>query len=170
MSVDLGQRTAGAITRIRVSPGARPGVHAIRLGNDGVTDWYAERIYGGLLRLAGEDAKFPSKNGMEKERYGSRGRFADAGETAEARELCIRLCGNDLLEGDETFPEQNDRLLIAFRRAQAKWSRINRWLWMLNTRGKRIRPFKSIPPRFPKRGRCRLPLRRFSVLCWRNRR
>ena len=58
------------------------------------------------------------------------------GETAEARELCIRLCGNDLLEGDETFPEQNDRLLIAFRRAQAKWSRINRWLWMLNTPGK----------------------------------
>ncbi|WP_366943176.1 type V CRISPR-associated protein Cas12b [uncultured Victivallis sp.] len=136
VSVDLGQRTAGAITRIRVSPGVRPGVHAIRLGNDGVTDWYAERIYGGLLRLAGEDAKFPSKNGMEKERYGSRGRFADAGETAEARELCIRLCGNDLLEGDETFPEQNDRLLIAFRRAQAKWSRINRWLWMLNTPGK----------------------------------
>ena len=133
VSVDLGQRSAGAVVRIRVSPGPRPSPHAVLLGSDGSTEWYAERIYAGLLRLSGEDAKFPAKSGLLKERYGSRGRSADAEETKEARELCIRLSGADLIGEGDSFPEQNDRILIALRRAQAKWSRINRWLWMLNS-------------------------------------
>lgn len=148
-SVDLGQRTAGAVARIRVSPGRPSNPHAVLLGSDGSTEWYAERIYAGLLRLSGEDAKSPGKNGMEKERFGSRGRPANPEETKEARELCIRLSGSDLLGEADSFPEQNDRILTALRRAQAKWSRINRWLWMLNSperAGQALREYSASLP------------------------
>lgn len=140
VSVDLGQRTAGALCRIRVSADSKKNTHSVFLGNDSKRDWYAERSYAELLRLHGEDAKVWSNGKHKSEPYGDKGRPATEEEKSEACHLCTQLTGSDelLSKNDNlSFPEQNDKLLVAFRRAQGRWSRICRWLWMLDSTDKK---------------------------------
>ena len=89
-----------------------------------------------LLRLPGEDAKVIRNGKWQQELSGERGRRADINEWDEARAFCERLglSPDEILDNDPTwfsFPELNDRLLFALRRAQTHLARFQRWSWML---------------------------------------
>lgn len=134
IAVDMGQRSAGALVRIKVSTEKEK--HGVFLGNDGKNDWYALRVYSELLRLPGEDAKVIRNGKFTKEEYGKNGRKADQFESDEAVEI-FRLLNEDdrMLYPDgknivQYFPVQNDKLLIALRRAIGKLKILDRWLWM----------------------------------------
>lgn len=133
-AVDMGQRSAGALVRIKVSTIKEK--HSVFLGNDGKNDWYALRIYSELLRLPGEDAKVIRNGKFTKEEYGKNGRKADQFESDEAIEIFQLLNEDDSMlypDGKNItpyFPIQNDKLLIALRRAIGKLKILDRWLWM----------------------------------------
>ena len=133
-AVDMGQRSAGALVRIKVSTIKEK--HSVFLGNDGKNDWYALRVYSELLRLPGENAKVIRNGKFTQEEYGKSGRLADDFESKEAIEI-FRLLNEDdnMLYPDGKnivpyFSMQNDKLLIAMRRAIGKLKILNRWLWM----------------------------------------
>ena len=133
-AVDLGQRSAGALVRIKVSTVQEK--HSVFLGNDGKHDWYALRIYSELLRLPGEDAKVLRDGKFVKEEFGKNGRLADKAESDETIEIFRLLNEDDMMlypDGKNIipyFPVQNDKLLIALRRAIGKLKLLDRWLWM----------------------------------------
>ena len=133
-AVDLGQRSAGALVRIKVSTVQEK--HSVFLGNDGKHDWYALRIYSELLRLPGEDAKVLRGGKFVKEEFGKNGRLADKAESDETIEIFRLLNEDDMMlypDGKNIipyFPVQNDKLLIALRRAIGKLKLLDRWLWM----------------------------------------
>ena len=154
VSVDLGQRDAGAYAVIHASAnaqkdfGKRPS-RIIGATGEGAAkkSWRAALIGSGMLRLSGEDRvewRAPSQLengetefGWREELFGERGRSA----TPEETEQCAKLFSdfgikeNDLLPDNWreslSFPEQNDKLLVAARRAQSKAARLHRWFWFL---------------------------------------
>lgn len=136
VSVDLGQRSAAALCRINMSIQAH--THSFFTGNDGVHNWFARRTYAELLRLPGEDAKVIRNNKMTKEYSGKNGRPADLAECEDAKKIIQNLHEDIFLLNDAreqiipSFPQQNDKLMIAFRRATGKLKKLNRWLWMLS--------------------------------------
>lgn len=134
MSVDLGQRDAGAFAVLHCTRGqpAKP-LHRA-LGSAEGEPWFASVVETGLLRLPGEDARVWRDGCWQEELSGEAGRLASAQEWAEARQLCteLRLDADFWLGADParyTFPEQNDRLLAALRRAQAQLARLQSWSW-----------------------------------------
>ncbi len=139
VAVDLGQRSAGAVSRITVSTEKRE--HSVAIGEAGGTQWYAYRKFSGLLRLPGEDATVIRDGQRTEELSGNAGRLSTEEETVQACVLCKMLIGDATLLGgsDEktirSFPKQNDKLLIAFRRATGRMKQLQRWLWMLNENG-----------------------------------
>ena len=107
----------------------------------------------GLLKLQGENTDvFRSEyvNGkpvkgtgkFREELSGSAGRKATDAESVQTISLLADLQQPDLLDEDcrdaatlqkrLTFPEQNAKLLIAFRRAQSFASKLHRWCWFLD--------------------------------------
>jgi len=154
VSVDLGQRDAGAYAVFQASAnpqkdfGKRPS-RIIGETGEGLAkkSWRAALTASGMLRLSGEDRmewRAPSKLekgetefGWREELFGERGRSA----TPEETEQCAKLFSdfgikeNDLLPDNWreslSFPEQNDKLLVATRRAQSKAARLHRWFWFL---------------------------------------
>ena len=143
-AVDMGQRSAGALVRIKVSTIKEK--HSVFLGNDGKNDWYALRVYSELLRLPGEDAKVIRNGKFAKEEYGKNGRMAEQAECDEAIEIFRLLTEDDTMlypDGKNIvphFPIQNDKLLVALRRAIGKLKILDRWLWMSkdNTNSEKI--------------------------------
>lgn len=165
LSVDLGQRQAGAYALIRVSCEftAEQLAKSRYIGTtpDG-KQWYALVEATGLLRLPGENTetcrhqtrldvtrgKAPLDRKHDKafreELYGQRGRTATDTETRQTQILICEFGQPDLLDIEHreasqiaalqaslSFPEQNDKLLVAFRRAQSHASRLYRWCWFL---------------------------------------
>ena len=134
LSVDLGQRDAGAFALLGVTPGTAPKPQSRKLGNDGSRNWWATVCATGMLRLPGEDAKvFRDGNPKPQEELsGERGRNLVAGEWEESRDICTALGfqPDKLLGANKvrySFPELNDRLLYALRRAQARLARLQSW-------------------------------------------
>ena len=134
LPVDLGQRDAGAFALLEVTPGTAPKPQSRKLGNDGSKDWWATVRATGMLRLPGEDSKvFRAGNPKpQDELSGERGRNLVAGEWQESRDICtaLGLQPDKLLGADNvhySFPELNDRLLYALRRAQARLARLQSW-------------------------------------------
>ena len=134
MSVDLGQRDAGAFAVLHCTSGkaSRPAHRVIGTTDD--TPWFASVIEAGLLRLPGEDARVWRDGRWQEELSGEAGRLATEEEWAEARQICTDLrldpaawVGDD--PGKYTFPKLNDRLLAALRRAQAQLARLQSWSW-----------------------------------------
>src|SRR5204862_1519629 len=102
--------------------------------------WRAALEASGLLRLSGEDRKewrAPSKVeqergekdfGWREELFGERGRSASSDETAQCRQLLNGFLGEpdskEFVTEEQlkalSFPEQNDELLRAARRAQSR--------------------------------------------------
>jgi hypothetical protein len=143
LSVDLGQRVAGAYALIEATPGNPPKPQSRKLGTAGDKTWWATVKAMGVLHLPGEDAKIRRErtrfdenddngaNGLE-ELSGRRGRMASPTEWDEARDICAKLgliadrvMGNELSR--YSFPEMNDRLLYALGRAQARLARLQGW-------------------------------------------
>jgi hypothetical protein len=132
LSVDLGQRDAGAFAVIEATRGDAPKKQSRKLGvAEGATWWATVRAMG-LLRLPGEDAKVFREGKWQEELSGERGRNCVPGEWEEACGVCERLGFDpDKLLGTErarrSFPELNGELLYALRRAQARLARLQSW-------------------------------------------
>lgn len=133
LSVDLGQREAGAFALIETTPGdpPKPGISR-RLGVADATAWWATVSAMGLLRLPGEDANVWRDGKWQQELSGKRGRNLVEGEWEEACDICtklgfdpIRLLGTDAKR--RSFPELNNDLLYALRRAQTTLARLQSW-------------------------------------------
>lgn len=149
LSVDLGQRNAAAIARIEVQ-NSKPknGAHRF-IGNDGKKDWYAKIVRTKMLRLPGEDqevwrekTKMDSDNlqnsAFREEIFGSKGRKATGDEIKQAKKILkeLEIKEDSIMPNDWenilSFPEQNDKLLVAIRRAQSIISRLHKWAYCLN--------------------------------------
>jgi hypothetical protein len=133
LSVDLGQRDAGAFALLEVTAGGEPPKPQSRkLGQAGGKVWWATVRATGMLRLPGEDAKVLRNGKWQEEFSGERGRLATREEWDEARDVCTKL-GLDpsRILGDDparrSFPELNDELLYALRRAQSRLARLQSW-------------------------------------------
>lgn len=143
VSADLGQRAAAAISRIIVSPRSdQP--HAVPVGEIDGSTWYAARKYSALLRLPGEDMQVIRGGKRVQEYSGSEGRPATKEETADALDICEKLIGStsfvcqyDNVTPIASFPEQNDRLLLALRRGIWRLKQLGRWGRMLDDPTKR---------------------------------
>jgi hypothetical protein len=131
LSVDLGQRDAGAFAVLEASAGQPPKPQSRKLGEAGGNTWWSTVRAIGMLRLPGEDALVIRDGTLQEEFSGERGRNASSEEWNEARDICLKLAGDTKLLGDDpkrhSFPELNDQLLIALRRAQARLARFQSW-------------------------------------------
>ena len=132
LSVDLGQRDAGAYALLEATVGHAPKDQSRKLGvADGKTWWATVRATG-MLRLPGEDALVMREGRWQEEFSGERGRLASDSEWAEARDIChkLGLKHEDILGIDRnrhSFPEMNDQLLFALRKAQSRLARLQSW-------------------------------------------
>lgn len=142
LSVDLGQRDAGAFAVIGAMPG-KPTRPASRfIGEANGQSWHANARATGVLRLPGEDAQVFRSGQWQEELYGERGRSTNATEWTEAKQICETLgLKPDEILGDDpqwfSFPELNDRLLFAVRRAQTRLARLQSWSWMIADESRR---------------------------------
>jgi hypothetical protein len=132
LSVDLGQRDAGAFALIEASPGNAPKPQSRKLGEAEGTTWWATVRATGILRLPGENAQVIRDGQWQEEFSGNRGRLATEAEWQEARDICAQLglVPDKVLGTDPhfySFPEMNDRLLYALRRAQSRLARLQSW-------------------------------------------
>lgn len=140
LSVDLGQRSAGAWALIRVTcwnpsyknAGIKRPVREI--GNDGKRNWWAEVLSVGMLRLPGEDQKVQGSNGIfNTEHFGKAGRNALESEYKEAIDIAKSLhaahpenwVGKTCDE--RSFPEQNDALIALANRRLSRLNTFHRW-------------------------------------------
>ncbi len=137
LAVDLGQRDAGACALLDVRANHDfTGKLSREIGRTPGKTWRAHVAATCLLRLPGEDARVIRDGAWATEFYGERGRSAGATEWQQAQCICadLGLNAEDLLGSDPTyrsFPELNDRLLFALRRAQTHLAHFQRWSWML---------------------------------------
>jgi hypothetical protein len=133
LAVDLGQRDAGAYSVLRAEKSPSQNGNSRLLGVDGDGHaWSASVQAMGLLKLPGEDAKVWRDGQWQTELYGERGRSVSGTEWTEARDICESLgLDVDKVLGIEpkhySFPELNDRLLFALRRAQSNLARLQSW-------------------------------------------
>lgn len=158
LAVDLGQRDAGAFARLFVDCVTDAGESPSRfIGETDGKMWRAAMKRSGLFRLPGEDAivwraktdhdaRDTNDSGkpfdFREELHGGRGRRAREWEADETAQLmrCLEAPPEDeersLLPGgwrvSLTFPEQNDKLMVAMRRYQTRIARLHRWCWFLN--------------------------------------
>lgn len=138
LGVDLGTRDAGALAHMTITADKASKPTSRLLGEAGGHRWFATLTGTQLIRLPGEDAKVfaPGQPKATTEIYGERGRGASPADTGEALSLCAAL-GEDpeKLLGPApdrlSFPQQNDKLLVALRRAQARLARFQSWSWRL---------------------------------------
>ncbi len=140
LSVDLGQRNAGAYARLKISK--KSDGKSRYIGFDGTNKWYSKVVDIGLLRLHGEDVKIWRKDDNGEFKYleelsGSKGRKSLDYESKEAEALFLKLgfdVENSLAPNwkvDLSFPEQNDKLLVAVKRYQTYLSKLYRWAFFL---------------------------------------
>ena len=159
VATDLGQRDAGAFARLIVRSNGNFGKRPSRaIGTTGRKQWRAALERSGLFRLPGEDARVwreksniderdPEDSGkpfdFREELWGERGRPARDWETEDTAELMrllevppenkeLSLLPADW-RGALSFPEQNDKLLVAMRRYQSRIARLHRWCWFLKS-------------------------------------
>jgi hypothetical protein len=132
LSVDLGQRDAGAFALLEATPGEAPKPQSRKLGMAEGKTWWATVRATGMLRLPGEDARVMRDGQWQEELSGSRGRNLVEDDWDKAREICDKLAfvSDKMLGTDErrrSFPELNNELLYALRRAQARLAQLQSW-------------------------------------------
>jgi hypothetical protein len=148
LAADLGTRHAASIAL--VDCGKEGGGGGRFIGNAGGSDWFARYRSGSILRLPGEDAvslrpespldKDACGKAFREELYGERGRPAGDVECAETFAMLDALNQPDLVGGITdiavlrqrfSFPELNDKVLVAVRRAQGWIAACISWHWKL---------------------------------------
>lgn len=157
LSVDLGQRDAGAFARLDISQGYKDKARFI--GETEGKKWFAAVKRVGLFRLPGEDTTvWRNSSTLEdnkgfafrEELFGEKGRSATYSETEDAVELLhgFGIEENELMSPgwreELSFPEQNDKLLVAARRFQSGLARLHRWIWFLGDAQKTTVAIKEI--------------------------
>jgi len=156
-ATDLGQRDAGAFARLFIGSSSELSKRPSRfIGATGSKQWRAVLERSGLFRLPGEDAQVwreiseldrqkADDSGkpfdFREELWGERGRPARSWEADETAELMRKLevppedmelsLLNDGWRDLLSFPEQNDKLLVAMRRYQSRIARLHRWCFFL---------------------------------------
>ena len=149
LSADLGTRHAASVALLGFSQ--QGGGTARRVGKTANGDWFGKVLSRSILRLPGEDAvvlrpESPKDqdgegNAFRTECYGERGRPADEQESQETLSILADLKQSQLLAGSIeikqlrklfSFPEQNDKLLVALRRAQGGVAECISWHWKLS--------------------------------------
>lgn len=140
ISIDLGQRTAGAWALLRVTcSDPRNGHNGTKrpvrgIGFDGERNWFAEVLDTGILRLPGEDQKvIDSKGSLQVERFGKAGRNALESEWEQGKKLASALfekkpeawMGKNFME--KSFSEQNDALIALANRRLSRLNTFHRW-------------------------------------------
>jgi hypothetical protein len=171
LATDLGQRRAGAVARLVVRANHDfPGKPSRLIGETPGKKWRAALVSAGLLRLPGEEqtvwraASTPeiqrgaSGFDFRIELGGERGRMARSHEANDTADLMRSF---EAVERDESgkerfpllpddwrtslsFPEQNDKLLVAARRYQSRIARLHRWCWFLSDDKKRTTALDEI--------------------------
>ncbi len=148
LATDLGQRCAGAFARLDARANDDfAGKPSRFIGETPGKKWRAAVASVGLFRLPGEE-QIVWRRGADgfdflTEPWGERGRKARPFEAEDTADLLRRFeCPEqDLMPPDWrttlSFPEQNDKLLIAARRYQSRIARLHRWCWLLNDGAKR---------------------------------
>jgi len=150
LSVDLGQRDAGAFALINATNDSTPTARSRRIGTDGEgRHWSAQVDAMGMLRLPGEDAKVWRDGEWQVELYGERGRSATLEEWDEAKMICADLgVEAEMVLGLDperySFPQMNDRLLFALRRAQTRLARLQSWSAVAEDASRRSRVQREI--------------------------
>ena len=151
LSVDLGQRTAGAFALIQVN--AENKEKSRYIGSAENKKWYASVKNMGVFRLPGENMKFYQKGQLKTEPYGYKGRKASIEELKETKSIISSLIGEESvteLLGEEreqsqlSFPELNDKLLVALRKSQGRLSQYYRWTWMLGENDRKEKALEEI--------------------------
>ena len=131
LSVDLGQRDAGAFALLEANTGNAPKIQSRKLGEAGGKIWWSTVRATGMLRLPGEDTLILRDGKWQEEYSGERGRLATSAEWDDARDICATLGVDEKILGDDlkrySFPELNDQLLFVLRRAQARLARLQSW-------------------------------------------
>lgn len=137
LAADLGTRACAAIALMEFLPGEPVGQERL-IGYAEGKPWKARLLDNGreLLRLPGEDMKILEAGIWKEEPYGSKGRLPDPEETADFERWLkvFHIPVDDYLHAqieNLSFPEQNDRMLRIFRRAQGRNTELNRWLRFL---------------------------------------
>lgn len=141
LSIDLGQRDAGAFAIMRCQPDSNFGTtskgdkrRSRFVGETASDKWFACPVSTGMIRLPGEDAQVIKNGKWVQESYGERGRLASEEETARFHEILHALQLSDLADNDDSlrfFPSQNDLLLYALKRHKQRLAKYQRWSWML---------------------------------------
>lgn len=152
LATDLGQRDAAAFALVEARAGQPFTTVSRFIGAAEGRKWHASVRTMGLLRLPGEDARVWRDNKYCEEFYGERGRSWNEAEWREAQQIC-QILGFDedatgTVVGDNSreysFPELNDRLLFALRRAQTRLARLQSWSWMLFDEQRREKVLSAI--------------------------
>lgn len=148
LAADLGTRHAASVALLECSKTPSDGARFIGRAGDG--EWFAKYRTGSILRLPGENAvvlRPESKldddqrgKDFREELYGARGRSASEPECEETFRI-LNVLGQAGLLGDirtttelrsrYSLPEQNDKLLVAMRRAQNWIANCVSWHWKL---------------------------------------
>jgi hypothetical protein len=148
LAADLGTRHTASVALVECGT-ARHGCSR-QIGTAGGKDWFARLLTGAILRLPGENAEVfrpespLDKDGLGKtfreELYGERGRPATEAECQETLAILLALNQSALLKDVPdvnnlkqrfSLPEQNDKLLVAFRRTQNWIAACISWHWKL---------------------------------------
>jgi hypothetical protein len=149
LAADLGTRHAASIALVEFSKTG--GGTARAIASSGGGEWFGRYRSGAILRLPGEDAVVlrpespldgDSKGkAFRTELHGERGRSA---ELAEADETLgdMKTLGQEQMLADFadsqavcaafSFPELNDKMLVAIRRAQGSIAMCISWQWKLS--------------------------------------
>jgi len=135
LSVDLGQRSAGAWALLHITAKRpEPGRPSRRIGHDGENEWFASIKATGMLRLPGEDARLPDSAGrFVREPWGKAGRNASAEEWEQGKRLAVSLLADqpEAWVGhnpeERSFPEQNDALVALANRRLSRLNTFHRW-------------------------------------------
>lgn len=149
LAADLGTRHAASVALVDF--GQEKSGAARFIGKAGDKDWFGRFRSGAILRLPGENAqvlRLPSKldqdgegKAFREELFGERGRPADDAECEETFAMLAALNQTELLNGITdvatlmqrfSFPELNDKLLVAMRRAQGGIAGCISWHWKLS--------------------------------------
>lgn len=148
LAADLGTRHAASVALLECGKMGSDGARFIGRAGDG--EWFAKYRTGSILRLPGENAvvlRPESKldgdqrgKAFREELYGARGRSASEQECEETFRILNALGQASLLADIPTttelqsrysLPEQNDKLLVAMRRAQNWIANCVSWHWKL---------------------------------------
>lgn len=151
LSIDLGQRRAADYALLHSTPFEMEGSF-VRIGDAGGKVWHTrlwshrnpdqpgQAVSGlGSLRLPGEDAEVFYRGKAERELSGKKGRLADDDDYTEARALAEKLLHTGekaeawvgTCAADNSFPEQNDKLVRLFLGALSRYRTWHRWSWQL---------------------------------------